>query len=167
MNQENKSIVCLVTKNANPQIFEGLRNFYFDLIIPRGLSSIDNIRIITGPELKCKENAKAKETIEKEDFRDLNYLIHLAYKNPEKISLYLKNLGTEPYPFYFFVHNNSLSPCMVEDSQGISVVHENEKLVENLCNIFNTEFKETTKIDLRSIGGKEEILNRMNLPAIK
>jgi len=169
MNQE-KNVVYLMMKDIDPVIYDKLKNFYFDLIIPRGLGHIDKINIIAGPMIKRNPGTKIIKSIKDEDFEDLNFLVHLANNNPDKISFFLRNLNVKPYPHEFVSHSNDASACVVYDAdstQGAVVVFDNPYLIKNLDNIFIAELPKTREINFSLVPDKRIVLKRMVLPAVQ
>lgn len=167
MNKKEENSVNLMLKDINPKIHDKLKDYYFDLIVPRGLNHIDRINIIAGPIIKRNKSNQIIEKIENENFKDLNFLIYLANENPQKISFFLRNQNTQAYPFNFISHNNNYGACIIydnnsEESAG-TLVFNNPPLVKKLNNIFDTELMKTRKIDFSSVSNKKEILKRMNL----
>lgn len=164
MINKEKTITCLMMKDIDPNKYDGLKDYYFDLIVPKGLSTM-RIVIIAGPEIKHNQGTEIAKNITNENFRDLNCLVHLANNNPEKISFYLRNTNTKPYPHEFIVNNSDPSICIVSDanSDARTIVFDNPPLTRQLINIFNSELTKTQKIDFSQLNAKREILRRMNL----
>jgi hypothetical protein len=162
---EKQSTVYLMMKDINPKKNDSLKNYYMNLIVPRGLDHLNQINIIAGPTLLRNKGTEIVTTIENENFKDLNYMVHLAQANPTKISFYLRNKDVSPYPFEFITHNYNTGICIVSDadSKAQTVVFNNPKLVETLGNIFKKELKNTKKINFGLSSDKKIVLNRMNL----
>jgi len=105
-----KGDVTFVAGELNHKSYGKLKEYYFDLIMGKGLKTIPHIHCFAGPDFSCPDDYD----IDKDPLSDSNYFIALFLKNKyqDKIRLYRMNKRSK---FHFIVHEFNDKLCLIED----------------------------------------------------
>ena len=131
-----KGNVTFVAGELNHKSYGKLKDYYFDLIMGKGLQTIPHIHCFAGPNLSCPDDYR----IDKDPLTDSNYFIALLLKNQyqDKIRLYRAKHRRK---FHFIVHEFNNKLCLIEDphpefhERSATVVFNNPALCNMLRRI--------------------------------
>jgi len=158
--------VSIIAGELNHVPYGKLNDYYFDLIIGKGLTSIKHINCFAGPHLSCPNDFDIKEG----SVLDSNYFIKLFLDNKyqDKIRLYKVE---ERKDFHFIVHEHNNKLCLVEDphlefnERATTVVFNNPALCNKLRDMAQSYYSDSvpllTEEDIRAcLMTEDEIIKR-------
>lgn len=165
--KSRKGKVYIIAGELNHIAYKKLEDYYFDLIIGKGLSSIDCIECYAGPNISCPDFFDKN----KDSIIDSNFFInlYLTYKQRDKIRLFQLKKRKD---FHFIIHEFNNSLCLVEDQhdefseRATTVVFNNPhlcNLLREMVESYNRESKPLiTEEDIRkALKTESEIINHI------
>jgi hypothetical protein len=139
--------VTFVAGELNHKSYGELKNYYFDLILGKGLKTIKHIDCFAGPHLSCPDEYK----IDHDSLEKSNFFIHLFLSNQyqDKIRLYKVKQRKR---YHFIVHEFNDKLCLIEDphpefcERSASVVFNNPVLCQKLRDIAKTCYADSARL---------------------
>jgi hypothetical protein len=146
-----KGDVTFVAGELNHKSYGKLKEYYFDLIMGKGLKTIPHINCFAGPDLSCPDDYN----IDKDSLADSNYFITLFLKNQyqDKIRLYRVKRRSR---FHFIVHQFNDKLCLIEDphpefhERAATMVFNNPALCNTLRSIADSFYNSSSSTLLQN-----------------